>query len=180
MARLGQPFEAGGNIDAIAKDVAILDDDVTDIDADAQLDAVLGRRAGVAPGHFVLHFDGTAQCIHHAGELDQEPVAGGLDEAAAVLGEFRIEELAAQRFEAFESAAFVGADQPGVARHIGCEGSPPDGGSGSFRLTHRQAQAGFDQFLMLRTTEHFDERVPRVDPHGTKLVGCGSRLVEPA
>src|SRR5215469_11267324 len=39
-------------------------------------------------------------------------VAGGLDDAAMVLGDFRIEELMAQRFEAFEHAILVGPHQP--------------------------------------------------------------------
>ena len=38
-----------------------------------------------------------------------------------MLGDFRIEELAAQRFEAFEGAALIGADQPQITRHIGRE-----------------------------------------------------------
>jgi hypothetical protein len=38
-----------------------------------------------------------------------------------MLGDFRIEELAPQRFEAFEGAALIGADQPRIARHIGRE-----------------------------------------------------------
>jgi len=120
-ARLGQPFEAGGDIDAVAKDVAVLDDDVAHIDADAKLDAAVGRHAGVAPGHLVLDIDGAAQCVDDTAELDEQPVAGGLDEAAAVLGDFRIEEIATQRFEAFEGAAFISADQPRIARHIGRE-----------------------------------------------------------
>jgi hypothetical protein len=42
-ARLGQAFEAGGDIDAVAEDVAVLDDDVADVDANAELDASLRR-----------------------------------------------------------------------------------------------------------------------------------------
>jgi len=38
-----------------------------------------------------------------------------------LLGDFRIEELAAQRFEAFERAALIGADQPRIPRHVGRE-----------------------------------------------------------
>jgi hypothetical protein len=50
-----------------------------------------------------------------------QSVAGGLDEAALVLGDFRIEELATQCSEAFESPALVGADQPRIPRHVGGE-----------------------------------------------------------
>src|SRR6516225_8027827 len=35
--------ETGSDVDAIAKDIAVLDDDVADIDADAELDAALRR-----------------------------------------------------------------------------------------------------------------------------------------
>jgi len=44
---------------------------------------------------------------------------GELDETAAVLGDFRIEEIAPQRSQAFEGAVFVGADKPRIPRHIG-------------------------------------------------------------
>jgi hypothetical protein len=109
------------DIDVVAKDVAILDDNIPDIDTDAKLDAVVGRYTGVAPDHLALHLDGTAQCIHHTTELDQQPVVGGLDQATAVLGDFRVEEVAAQRLEAFEGATLVGSDQPRIPRHIGRE-----------------------------------------------------------
>jgi hypothetical protein len=45
----------------------------------------------------------------------------GLDDAAVVLGDFRIDELAAQRLEAFQGAFLVRFHQPRVARHIGSE-----------------------------------------------------------
>ena len=38
-AGLGDAFEPRGNIDAVAEDVAVLDDDVADMDADAEFDA---------------------------------------------------------------------------------------------------------------------------------------------
>ena len=45
-AGLGQRFEPRGDVDAVAEDVAVLDDDVAEIDADAKFDAPLcrGRR----------------------------------------------------------------------------------------------------------------------------------------
>src|SRR5262249_5940952 len=60
-ARRGQAFEPGRDINPVTKDVAVLDDDVTDVDADAQLDAVVRGHAGVAVCHLALHFDGTTQ-----------------------------------------------------------------------------------------------------------------------
>ena len=42
-ARLGQRFEPRRDIDSIAKDVAVLDNDIALVDADAVLDAAVGR-----------------------------------------------------------------------------------------------------------------------------------------
>ena len=52
----------------------------------------------------------------------QQAVAGGLDDAPMMmLGDLRIEELEAQRFEAFERAFFVRPHQPRIPRDIGGE-----------------------------------------------------------
>ena len=57
-AGLGDAFEPRGDIDAVAHQVAVaLLDDVAEMDADAELDAPVGRHARVALGHAVLHFD---------------------------------------------------------------------------------------------------------------------------
>ena len=49
---------------------------------------------GIALGHPALHLGGAAQRVDDAGELDQQAVAGGLDDAAAVLGDLRVDQLA--------------------------------------------------------------------------------------
>jgi hypothetical protein len=60
-----------------------------------------------------------AHRIDDAREFHQHAVAGGLDDAAMMFTDFRIEELAAQRFEAFESALLVRSHQQRIPRHIG-------------------------------------------------------------
>src|SRR5438132_617163 len=40
--------------------------------------------------------------VDDAGEFHQQPVAGGLDDAAVMLGDLRVDQLPANRFEAFE------------------------------------------------------------------------------
>jgi hypothetical protein len=62
-AGLGQSFEPRCDIDAVAKDVAVLDVNIPDIDTDAKLDAVVGRYTGVAPDHLALHLDGTGATL---------------------------------------------------------------------------------------------------------------------
>jgi len=49
-ARLGEAFEVGRDVDAITKDVAVLADDSSDVDPDAEVDAVIRRQRGVALG----------------------------------------------------------------------------------------------------------------------------------
>ena len=72
----------------------LLDDDVAEIDADAELDAPLRRHAGIALRHRALHLDRASHGIDDAGELDEQAVAGGLDDAAAVLGDLGVRQLA--------------------------------------------------------------------------------------
>src|SRR5579864_5819731 len=60
---LGQGFEARGNVDPIAEDVAVLDDDVADIDADAELDVLGGRDASGPFCDGALPVDRTAQRV---------------------------------------------------------------------------------------------------------------------
>ena len=73
------------------------------------------------PGIACLHHDRAAHRIDDAGKFHQQAVARSLDEATAVLGDLRIEELAAQRFETFERAFLIHAHQPRIPRHIGGE-----------------------------------------------------------
>jgi hypothetical protein len=120
-AGIGQGFDACGDVDAVTVEVVALDDHIAEIDADAQFDAAVHPNTGVALGHRLLHRDRAAHRIDDAGKFDQQPVAGGLDDAAPVLGDFRIQELAAQRLEAFERAFFIRPHQPRIPRHIGSE-----------------------------------------------------------
>ena len=82
---LGQGLQPRGDIHAVAEDVAFLDDHVAEIDANAEPDPPLLPHLGLALGHPPLHLDRAAHRIDDAGELDQEAVAGGLDDAAPVL-----------------------------------------------------------------------------------------------
>src|SRR5258706_11527222 len=61
-----------------------------------------GCQRGVTFGHCLLHRDRAAHRVDDAGELDQEPVAGGLDDAAVMAGYFGIDHLGAERFEPAE------------------------------------------------------------------------------
>src|SRR5215471_12272529 len=82
----GDLLQTGGDIDAITKDVVPLDDDVADVDADAEGDAPILGQLGGAASHRHLDLDRTAHRIHHARELQEQPVAGGLDDPPSMAG----------------------------------------------------------------------------------------------
>src|SRR5205823_2089326 len=55
----------------------------------------------------------------HTRELDQHAVAGGLDDAAAVLGYCGVDQVATMGFEPRERAFLVLPHRPAVARDVG-------------------------------------------------------------
>jgi hypothetical protein len=103
---------------AIAQNVVVLDDDVADVDANAERDAPALRDGRFALGDSLLNRDRAFDGIDRARELDQRSVAHQLDHAAAVLGDQRLDELRAQRLQARDRAGFVLADQPAVADRV--------------------------------------------------------------
>jgi len=111
-ARFGQAFQSGGNVDTVAKDVAVLDDDVALVDADAEFDPASGRQQRVAFRQSRLHFSRTADRIDDAGKLDQQAVTGGLDDAAFMARDLRVDHLRPQRLQPAKGAFLVGLDQP--------------------------------------------------------------------
>src|SRR5205807_6974308 len=65
------------------------------IDADAEFDAPVFRRGGIPRPHPALHGHGAGDRLDDARKFDQEPVAGRLDDAAPMLGDHRVDQLAA-------------------------------------------------------------------------------------
>jgi hypothetical protein len=80
----------------------VLDDDVAEIDADAELDAALFRDTVIAQCHRALQRDSAAHRIDDAGELDEEPVAGRFDDPPAIFRYRRVRQLAADRLQRCE------------------------------------------------------------------------------
>src|SRR5262249_47319928 len=117
----GERFKARCDIDAVAKDVAVLDDDITEIDPDPEPDPAVLRYAGLAVDHRPLHLGGAAHRVHDTGELGQYPVAGGLDDAAGIFTVLGVEERGGMRNRPDVGAFFIGPHQTRVARHISGE-----------------------------------------------------------
>jgi hypothetical protein len=121
LAGLGERLKTRRDIDAIAEDVAFIMDDVAEIDADAEADALGLRPAYVAVRHSLLDDDGAAHGVDDRGELDQHAVPGCLEDAAAVLGDQWIDELAPIAFEKGEGSFLVRAHQPRISGNVGAE-----------------------------------------------------------
>jgi hypothetical protein len=127
LARFGERLQPRRYIDAVAEDVAFVVDDVAEIDADAEADAFSLRPISVAVCHSLLKDDGTAQGVNDRGELDQDAIASGLEDASAMLGDQRIDQFTPIAFEGGQGSLFVGPHQPRISGDIGAEdrGQPP-------------------------------------------------------
>jgi hypothetical protein len=99
----------------------VLLDDVADVDANPVLDALLRWQAGVALGHAELDFDCAAHGVDHATELDEDAVAGALDDAASMNRDRRVDEVAAKRAQPRKNQFLTDACEPAVADNVGGE-----------------------------------------------------------
>jgi hypothetical protein len=121
---LGQILHAGSDVDAVTVNIALVDDYVSDVDTDAELDSTIFGNGGVSLDHCALDFHGAAHSIDSACEFHQGTIPSGLDDAAAVLGDLGIDEFATASLERSESAFLVNTHQAAVTGDIGRE----DGG----------------------------------------------------
>jgi hypothetical protein len=69
----------------------------------------------------VLNFNSTARGIDSACELNQDTIASPLDDAAAMIGDLRFQELAPMGIEPRQRAFLVGSHQTGVAGDVAGE-----------------------------------------------------------
>ncbi len=94
-ARFAYAFQPGGDVDAIAHQIAItLLDDIPQMNADAKFDAALRGQPGIAFDHAALHFDGAAHGVDHAAELNETTVTGSLDDAPVMRVDGGIDQIA--------------------------------------------------------------------------------------
>jgi hypothetical protein len=132
-AGLGKGLQPCRHIDAVAKDVVALDDDVAEIDANAKPDAALVGYIGLAVNHPALHLGRTAHRVDDTRKFCEQSVAGMFDRAATVLRDLRVYQLVQMRPDAFVRARLVSAHQARIARHIGGEDRGKTADSGHSR-----------------------------------------------
>jgi hypothetical protein len=118
-ARFADRLKAGGDIDAVAHEVAVAFlDHVAEMDADPELNPPVGRQAGVATAHAVLHLDRASHRIHDAAEHGENAVPGALHDPAMMCGDCGIDHVAAHRPDRRERAFFVPAREAAIADHV--------------------------------------------------------------
>jgi len=115
---LAEDFETHRNIDPVTKDIVLFDNNITDVNADAEFDPLVLRHVDILFGHAALNFVGTSHGVDHAGELSNSAVPGILDDASVMLSYFGIKKSSSKRLQSRQRAFFVYPYQAARARDI--------------------------------------------------------------
>jgi hypothetical protein len=112
-------LEPCGDVDAVAVHVVFLDDDLAEVDADAQHDPAIGRHAGIRGEQLALQFDRGLDRVHRAAEFHQHAVAHQLDDASFVRTHDRLDDRLAALGQHGERAGLVRAHHARITHDIG-------------------------------------------------------------
>ena len=117
VARTRKSLQACSDIDAVTEEVAALDHDIADMDADAEVNATVGRRPFVSFCQRSLCFDRALNGIHRAAELRQHTVPSGIGDPAAMRGNQAVKDGPAL-CQIPQGPDLVGAHQAAIAFDI--------------------------------------------------------------
>src|SRR5262245_15154182 len=120
-AGLAKLFEAGSNVDTIAKQIIAIHDDVAEIDSDPKNDPSLARRDGLYFCNLLLRRNRAVYRIDNGTKLSDCAIAHELHDAAMMLGKQRIDHFGAKLPDCGQGARFIALDEPGIADNIGSE-----------------------------------------------------------
>jgi hypothetical protein len=114
-------FQTGRDVDAVAEDIAVIRDNVADMNADTKLNPLCRCNVEIGAGYSELDVDGAACRIDRADKLRQHSVAVGSDDAATMLGDLGIDQACPIILEPAERPFLVQANQSAVPGNIGRE-----------------------------------------------------------
>jgi hypothetical protein len=117
---IGQGFQPRRDVDAVAEQIVAVDHDIANMDADAVLHRLVGRTTGILGSNRPLHRHGALHGIDRAGEVGDDAVAGGVEDAAPMRRDQLIDDGAAS-LQPGERADLVARHQPAVAGNVGGE-----------------------------------------------------------
>ena len=118
-ARIGQTFQRWSDVDAVAVDVVVLDDDFAVIDPNPVDDLTFVWNVGIALSHGFLDIDSKVDSVDDTTELHECAVTHELDHPAMMLSELRLDQFFAMDLKLRKRPGFVGGHQPAVADDIG-------------------------------------------------------------
>jgi len=67
--RVRDPFEACCDIDSVAEDIVVIDNDVADMNTDTKLNSLRFRHMDIAVRHVTLHLHGATHRIYGTGKF---------------------------------------------------------------------------------------------------------------
>lgn len=105
--RLRDSLQPCGEVDAVAKDIGVIDDNVADVNADAEFDPRVLRHAAILCGHAAQDLHRAAHCIYGAGELRQHAIARRLDDAPAMGGYSGVDSPRAAKLQIGRNVCFA-------------------------------------------------------------------------
>jgi hypothetical protein len=86
-----------------------------------ELDTTLRLQVSVALNHAVLHLEGAADGIDYAAKLNEDAVAGALNDAPMMHSDGGVDQITAQRPQPRQCAFLVRSGQPALSGYVGCE-----------------------------------------------------------
>jgi hypothetical protein len=116
---LGQTLQTGSHVDAVSIDVVALDDDISQVDADTEPDAVCIGQVGLAIHHGALNVEGAVDGFDDAGKIGQKPVTHELHDASLAFRDLRLHQLFTEGLEAFERSRLVLAHEAREPDYVG-------------------------------------------------------------
>jgi hypothetical protein len=118
-ARIAQCLQPSSDVDAVAENILAIAHDVALMYADAEHNASVRGCTRVPLGHLTLDLDSALHGFDRARKLDEQAVAGSLDNAPAAHSQRRIDHLTPRRFDLTQGLALVLSHEAAVADNIG-------------------------------------------------------------
>src|SRR5882762_7267255 len=107
-----------GDLDGLAREVVALGDDITQVNADAEAQALCLGNFAVPPIDLMLDLARTPQRLDRAGELGDDCLFGAPEHATRMLQQQPIDDLHV-RSESCSSAPLILACRPTLSGHFG-------------------------------------------------------------
>ena len=98
-AGLGEPLQAGRDVNSVAINVLALDNNIAEMHSDPEVNATLLGYFRVAFSHAPLYGERAFDRVNHAGELDEGAITHQLDDTAVVVSDFGIDQLVPMALE---------------------------------------------------------------------------------